>query len=450
MATIIGLPKLSPTMEEGVLAKWIKKEGESVSPGDVIAEVETDKANMDFPLEDEGTLLKLLVKEGDTVKLGAPVAILGTPGEDVTALAAQAAEAAAAAAQAADKPASAVDKPAPAADKPAPAEKPAAPARAAPAAKPAAAPAPAAGRILASPIAKSLAAEHGIDLRQVRGSGPGGRIVERDVQAQISGGAEAPASEPPAEAAKAEPAARAPAARPAEPAPDTGEEFTDKSLSLMRKTIARRLLEAKQTIPHIYVTGDIDAAKLVAFRADLNAVLGDEHKVSLNDIIIKATAAALVRLPAVNASVLGDRIRTHGRVNIGVAVSIDDGLITPVVRDADRKGIQAIGAEIKELAGRARIRKVLPEEMTGGTFTVSNLGMFGVDVFQAIINPPEAGILAVGTVRKVPVVDGDRIAVGERMMLSLSCDHRVIDGALGARFLAELKKILEHPAILAA
>jgi len=228
-----------------------------------------------------------------------------------------------------------------------------------------------------------------------------------------------------------------------------GEDFTDKSLSLMRKTIARRLLEAKQTIPHFYVTGECDAAKLVAFRADLNAILGEENKVSLNDVIIKATATALARLPAANASFLGDRIRTHGRVHIGVAVSVEDGLITPVVRDADKKGIRAISAEIKELAGRARIRKLLPEEMTGSTFTVSNLGMFGVDHFQAIINPPEAALLAVGAVRKQPVVVDGALAVGERMALSLSCDHRVVDGVLGAKLMAALVAILENPAALA-
>src|SRR5262249_13988500 len=217
-------------------------------------------------------------------------------------------------------------------------------------------------------------------------------IVERDVQAMLQDGARAePAPDEDEAEPEAAPAARAPAARPAPPPPPhpstgegEGDDFTDKSLSLMRKTIARRLLEAKQTIPHFYVTGDVDAAKLVAFRADLNAILGEEHKVSINDVIVKAVAAALVRLPAANASFLGDRIRTHGRVHIGVAVAVEDGLITPVVRDADKKGIRAISAEIKELAGRARIRKLLPEEMTGGTFTVSNLGMYGVDVFQAI------------------------------------------------------------------
>jgi pyruvate dehydrogenase E2 component (dihydrolipoamide acetyltransferase) len=218
----------------------------------------------------------------------------------------------------------------------------------------------------------------------------------------------------------------------------------------MRKTIARRLLEAKQTIPHIYLTNEIDTERLTAFRADLNAVLGEEHKVSLNDVIVKAVALALVRVPTANSSFLADRIRIHGRVHIGIAVAIEDGLVTPVIRDADRKGIAAISAEIKELAGRARIRKLMPEEMTGSTFTVSNLGMYGIDVFQAIINPPEAGILAVGAVRKVPIVRGDAIVPGERLALSMSCDHRVIDGALGAQFLAELRKILEHPAVLAA
>jgi pyruvate dehydrogenase E2 component (dihydrolipoamide acetyltransferase) len=460
MAQIIGLPKLSPTMEEGVLAKWHKKEGDKVSPGDIIAEVETDKANMDFPLEDEGTLLKLLVKEGDTVKLGAPVAILGESGEDTAELEKQAAEgkvdgsAGATGAEA--------SKEAPAQKEPAIAE--------GETGKPDDQPATGngqqatgdrsmpergerpAGGILASPIAKTLAAEHGIDLRGVKGSGPGGRIVERDVRARMEA--------PPAPAARSflptgpEPVPQAMQAPPRRaPAPPPlvaeGEEFTDKSLSMMRKTIAKRLTESKQTVPHFYLTSDCDAGPLMAFRAGLNKLVEEDEKISVNDLIVKAAAIALRRVPAANASFLGDRIRYHGRVHVGVAVAIEDGLLTPVVFDCDRKGIRQISAEIRDLAGRAKNKKVTPEEMTGGTFTVSNLGMYGIDHFEAVINPPEGALLAVGAVKKVPVVEDDRIEIGQRMALTLSCDHRVVDGALGARLLQALVVVLENPAALA-
>jgi pyruvate dehydrogenase E2 component (dihydrolipoamide acetyltransferase) len=315
----------------------------------------------------------------------------------------------------------------------------------APQARPQPAPAPQSppkgSAILASPLAKTLAAEHGVDLRSVRGTGPGGRIVERDVRAAMEAGPAAPPA-----------AAAAPASRPAPPpAPVVaeGEEFTDKSLSLMRKTIARRLLEAKQTIPHFYLTSDCDAGPVMAFRAGLNKIVGDDGKITINDLVVKAAALALRRVPAANASFLGDRIRYHGRVHMGVAVSIEDGLITPVVRDADTKGIRALAAEIRDLTTRARARKLAPEEMTGSTLTVSNLGMFGIDHFEAVINPPEAAILAVGAVRKQPVVVDDKLAVGERMALTLSCDHRVVDGVLGAKLLAALVAILENPAALA-
>jgi pyruvate dehydrogenase E2 component (dihydrolipoyllysine-residue acetyltransferase) len=433
MATIIGLPKLSPTMEEGVLAKWTKKEGDKISPGDIIAEVETDKANMDFPLEDEGTLLKLLVKEGDTVKLGAPVAILGEQGEDYSALLEKSAAPPATTSAAAEAPA------------PAPAPQP--PPKPAPAPAPAAADQKPSGSLLASPIAKTLAAEHGVDLRALRGSGPGGRIVERDVREAMGAQAQAPA---PAPSPAREPAPAPAAARaPAPPPVPAGEEFTDKSLSMMRKTIARRLTEAKQTIPHFYLTTDCDAGPLVAFRAALNQLVDEAEKVTLNDLIVKAAALALRKVPTANASFLGDRIRFYGQVHIGVAVSIEDGLITPVVRDADRKGLRQISSEIRDLATRARAKKLAPEEMTGSTFTVSNLGMYGIDHFEAVVNPPEGAILAVGAVRKKAVVVKDALAVGERIALTLSCDHRVVDGALGARLLQALVAVLENPAGLA-
>jgi len=498
MAQIIGLPKLSPTMEEGVLVRWTKKEGDKVSPGDLVAEVETDKANMDFNIEDDGVLLALLVKEGDTVKLGAPVAILGKAGEDVTALVAQARSqgAAAPAAPAASKPAAppatqapggaAAAKQAPAPAKPdarpdaKPAAKPAArpdarpPAKeagAAPAARPPAAPAPAAaapgGRLLASPLAKTLAIELGIDLRQITGSGPGGRIVERDVRAAAegsgsksngnAGGDEAtheddkqPADEPAAEPA-ASSQALAVRARPDAPVvrPDSDADWDDLPASNMRKRIAARLTEAKRDVPHFYLMRDLDAAALLAYRQRLNDLLGDRGKVSVNDLVIKAVALALRRMPECNASWEGDAIRRFHRVHIGVAVAIPDGLVTPVVRDVDTKGIGAIAAEVKDLADRAKKRGLKAHEITGSTFSISNLGMFGIERFTAILNPPEAGILAIGAVRDVPVVDKDKVVPGKRMAVTMSCDHRVIDGALGARWLQVLGELIEKPESLA-
>jgi pyruvate dehydrogenase E2 component (dihydrolipoamide acetyltransferase) len=431
MATLIGLPKLSPTMEEGVLAKWSKKEGDRVLPGDVIAEVETDKANMDFTLEDEGVLLKLLVRAGDTVKLGAPVAILGEAGEDVAALL----EKAKAGAIPANGRALAAEPAPPSGSAPGPAA-------------PAPAPIAPGGRVLASPLAKTLAAEHGIDLRTVRGTGPGGRIVERDLLALMQG-----AAPPPAPSAPIGAVAPSPALPPTPLRVPPGDDVTDRPVSMMRKTIARRLTEAKATVPHFYLTSDCDAGPLLSFRAQINEIAGADARISVNDLLIKAVALALRRVPSANASFLGDVMRMHGRVHIGVAVAIDDGLVTPVVRDADKKGLAAINAEVKDFAARAKNKRIMPEEMTGGTFTISNLGMYGIDHFEAILNPPEGAILAVGATKKVPVViedpSGDRLAIGQRMALTLSCDHRVIDGAVGATFLKELVRILEHPQALA-
>jgi pyruvate dehydrogenase E2 component (dihydrolipoamide acetyltransferase) len=456
MAQILGLPKQSPTMEEGVLVKWTKKEGDKVSPGELIAEVETDKANMDFNVEDDGVLLKLLVKEGDTVKLGAPVAIIGKAGEDVSALVAQAAQ---------TSPSPKADaKPQPKAEtKPAP--QPKAEAKPAPAPAPkAAAPAPASGKLLASPLAKSLAIELGIDLRTLTGTGPGGRIVERDVRAAAS-------TTPAAEATPAHdddaPAETAPttaiAVRTARQlVPEGAGEFTDVPASNMRKRIAQRLTEAKRDIPHFYLQRPIDAAPLMAFRGRLNDLLGaqggasqrtlasgDQRKVSVNDLVIKAVALALRRVPDCNAAWVDDAIRKFHHVHVGVAVAIEDGLVTPVVRDADQKGIGAIAAEVRDLAARAKSRQLKGHEITGSTFTVSNLGMFGIERFTAILNPPEAGILAIGAVLDTPVVSGGQVVAGKRMTVSMSCDHRVIDGALGATWLAAFAELLEHPESLA-
>lgn len=473
MAQIIGLPKLSPTMEEGVLVRWVKKEGDSVEPGDLVAEVETDKANMDFNLEDEGVLLKLLVAEGDTIKLGAPVAILGESGEDIEALISEAkaqmegnagAPGAAAVAEQPAQTRAAPEQETPEAQKAArkaAGEAPAAKAQngrtgaAKPAAKPAAKKAAAPGRLLASPLAKTLALELGVDLRQVQGSGPGGRIVERDVRAAAEGGA-APAapSEAPAafedEDEAASPTALAVLPRGAVAPMGASDEYVDKPITPMRRTIAERLTAAKRDVPHFRVTSSIEAGPLLAFRRRLNDLLGDQGKVTVNDLIVKGAALALRRVPEVNAAFLGDSIRYFTRVHVGVAVALDRGLITPVVRSADLKGIGVISAEIRNLVDRAKNRQIKAEEIQGSTFTVSNLGMFPVDHFDAIINPPEACILAVGRIQKQPVVTPDgQLGIGQRMALTLSCDHRVVDGALGARFLDELVDLLEHPESLA-
>ena len=475
MAQIIGLPKLSPTMEEGVLVRWTKKEGDKVSPGDLIAEVETDKANMDFNIEDEGVLLKFLVKEGDTVKLGAPVMILGKAGEDISALVSQAS-----AGDAAPAP-----KPAPAGERTAPTTKPP-PVAAAPGGKPAAVPMqkPAAvtapptekpasakpvakaaasnggGRVLASPLAKSMAIDLGIDLRNVTGTGPGGRIVERDVKA-ASGGPEVGngrASEAEAQAPETEAEAEADSAKqtqaiavrtPRQMAPDADGDYTDVPASNMRKRIAARLTEAKRDIPHFYLQRQVDAAPLLGFRGRLNDLLGDKGKVSVNDLVVKATALALRRVPDCNAAWVDDAIRKFHQVHIGIAVAIEDGLVTPVVRNADQKGIGSIAAEVRDLAERAKHKGLKGHEITGSTFTISNLGMFGIERFTAILNPPEAGILAVGAVMDAPVVKDGAVVAGKRMTVSMSCDHRVIDGALGAKWLQAFAELIEKPESLA-
>jgi pyruvate dehydrogenase E2 component (dihydrolipoamide acetyltransferase) len=478
MAQILGLPKLSPTMEEGVLVRWTKKEGDKVAPGDLIAEVETDKANMDFNIEDDGVLLKLLVNEGDTVKLGAPVAIIGKAGEDVSALIAEAAKQSGggAAPKAEAKPAAKPEpkteakpqppqqvKPAtgpetsasaPAAKKTTPAET----ARPAPQAKAPQAEQKPAGKLLASPLAKTLAIELGIDLRNVQGSGPGGRIVERDVKAAAEGGGNGHAQaargdEAEAEAPHEEPAqgeTQAIAVRHARQlVPDGEGDYTDVPASNMRKRIAARLTEAKRDVPHFYLMRTFDAAPMLAFRGRLNDLLGDKGKVSVNDLIVKAVALALRREPDCNASWEGDAIRKYHRVHVGIAVAIEDGLVTPVVRDADQKGIGSIAAEVRDLADRAKHKKLKGPEISGSTFTVSNLGMFNIERFTAILNPPEAGILAVGTVVDAPVVKDGQIVVGKRMTVTMSCDHRVIDGALGAKWLAAFVDLIEHPESLA-
>jgi pyruvate dehydrogenase E2 component (dihydrolipoamide acetyltransferase) len=478
MAQILDMPQLSDTMKVGVLRKWRKNEGDKVAPGEIIAEVETDKATMDFEAFDQGVLLKRLINDGDTVPVGAPIAIIGKAGEDFAKLVEEANARKAGAPPGKDKDkatpptATAAPAAAPTAEKAKPAPAPAAAAKAAAARPAAAAAAPASapangqmaraaapaggGKVLASPLARRLATDLGIDLRVVHGTGPGGRIVERDVKAAADGaaaedgaadGAAAEQAPEPAEAprlpAQLVPERRA-EARPAEAPPA---DDIVKPLSMMRRTIAMRLVESKTTIPHFYLTSDIDMDAAMEFREQVAQVHG--AKLSVNDLVLKACALAMRRVPDANASFTEEAIIVHARVDIGVAVAIEDGLVTPVIRDADKKTIGQIAAEARALAGRARDRKLRPEEMTGATFSVSNLGMMGIRDFAAIINPPEGAILAVGTVRKEPVVKDGKVAVGQRMSVTLSCDHRVIDGALGAKVLQAIVAILERPISLA-
>jgi pyruvate dehydrogenase E2 component (dihydrolipoamide acetyltransferase) len=428
--TKVVLAKLSPTMEEGTIVKWSKNEGDPVKVGDVLAEIETDKANMEMEALGAGILRKVLVPAGGKAPVGALIGVIAEPGDDIAPLVAAAAAPASAPTPAPPAPRAAAPAPPPAT--PAAAAPPArtapAPAAAAPPVPVAPVPAPAGGRLKASPLARSIAARENIPLASVAGSGPGGRIVKRDLEGYAPAGA-APAA--------ASPAAHAVVPFPAVPA---GQELP---LSNMRKTIARRLAESKFTAPHFYVTVEIDMDAAVALREEILKV--ENVKVSFNDLVLKGCAKALTRFPMVNASWLGDKIATHGEVSIGVAVSVPDGLITPVVRNADKKSILEISREVKDLAGRAREKKLRPDEYVGSTFTVSNLGMFDVSEFTAIINPPESAILAVGAVQRVPVVKGETIVPGHRMKVTLSSDHRVVDGALAAQFLAELRRLLESP-----
>lgn len=425
MAKIIGLPKLSPTMEEGTLVSWAKQEGEAVEIDDLLAEVETDKATMEFRSFDKGVLLKILAAEGATLAPDQPVAILGQAGEDIAALLEQAA---AGASKAPDLKveASEVDLDLAKTQIP-PAKLGATPAAAQVVLSD--------GRVMASPAVRKLAREQNIDLRSVRGTGPRGRIILRDVQSLPAGSATA-SSATLATAAKLQPMV----------VPAAAAEDRDVPLTSMRRTIARRLSESKQQVPHFYLTIDIDAGPMWAARVQINKQLAESgEKISLNDLVVKASAIALRRVPEANASFLGKAIRYYGRVDISIAVAIPDGLVTPVVRAADSKSLLAVSREIKALAGKAKNKKLSPEEMSNGTFSISNLGMFGVETFSAVINPPEGAILAVGAVRNEAVVEGEALVPGRRMRMTLSCDHRVIDGAVGARFLAEVRTLLEKP-----
>ncbi|MFZ5709543.1 MAG: pyruvate dehydrogenase complex dihydrolipoamide acetyltransferase [Pseudomonadota bacterium] len=439
MATEILMPALSPTMEEGTLAKWLVKEGDTVKSGQIIAEIETDKATMEFEAVDEGKVGRILVAEGTAgVKVNSPIAVLLDEGEDASAVAA--------------KPAAAVP-----ASAPAPAAAPAAAAAPLPAPAPAApaAPTPSGSRVIASPLARRIAKDRGIDLASVKGTGPNGRIVKADVEGAKAGAAPvaAPAAPPLAPSAPAPVPSAAPAPAPQGMSAATvakmyeGRDYTEMPLDGMRKTIAARLTEAKQTIPHFYLRRSVELDALMAFRETLNRQLeGRGVKLSVNDFIIKACAMALQAVPDANAVWAGDRVFRLKPSDVAVAVAIEGGLFTPVLRDAERKSLSALSVEMKDLAARARTRKLAPREYQGGSFAISNLGMMGIENFDAVINPPHAAILAVGAGLKKPVVKADgSLGVATVMSMTLSVDHRVIDGALGAELLKAIVENLENP-----
>jgi len=422
MASRVVMPKLSDTMEEGRILRWLKKEGDTIETGQALAEVETDKATVEMEAYTNGTIRKLISAEGQFAKVGELIAIIGAPGEDVSALV----PAAGAAAPAAEAP-------------PAPASAPAARAPQAPASRPAESAPAATGRSLkASPLALRMAAEAGLNLGSLQGTGPQGRIIKRDIEAAL---AEAPAATPARQAAPQRARSLSLVA-----AREAGPESQDVELSSIRRTIAKRLVQSKGPVPHFYLT--IDVAMDRVWDA-YKALRDQKSSISINDIIVKAAALALRQHPEINASFAGDHVKVYSRVHIGMAVALEEGLITPVLRDADLKPLEEISDEARSLAERARAKKLQPNEYTGATFSISNLGMMGIEEFSAIINPPEAAILAVGAVRQVPVVVDGALAVGWRMKATLSVDHRVADGAAGARFLQTLRKFLEHPLLMA-
>ncbi len=408
MATVVRMPALSDTMAEGVLVAWHKKVGDTVKSGELLAEIETDKAVMEFDSFYNGTLL-YAIEAGQSIKVDAVIAVIGQPGEDW--------QAAVGGAQApAPQAAPAVEAPAPQVLETVMA--------------PLAAPAPADGddRVKVSPLARAMAKQEGLDLQQIKGTGDEGRIVKRDVEAMLQN----------------RPSAAPQQAASSVAVPEAQGEYTDIPLTQMRKTIARRLGESMFTAPHFYLTMEIQMDRCMEARASLNPV--SPAKLSFNDFVIKATAMALRKHPAVNSAWLGDKIRQHHYVNMGVAVAVEEGLVVPVVRHADQKSLSQIATEVREFAEKARDRKLQPQEMSGNTFTISNLGMFGIDEFTAIINPPAACIVAVGRIAERPVRgENGTIAFANFMKVTLSCDHRVVDGAMGAKFLQTLKELLEDP-----
>lgn len=429
MASELEMPKLSDTMEEGTILRWLKKEGDSVEIGDEIAEIETDKATMAMEVFDEGILTKILVQEGEKAAVGTIIGILSDEGGSASVSASE------------SKPAAAAE----------PAKETAAPAAVPAASTPTPAPVSADGsRLRVSPLARKIAEQSGVELSSVTGTGPGGRIIKKDIES-ASTGSNASVSAPASAASAATPTSPAKAS----PAPQainpvaSGEDQRIE-LSSLRRIIAERLLTSKQTIPHFYLHVEVDAAPLMTLRKQINeqAEQTTGNKYSINDFIVKALVNASVAVPQVNASYAGDHIIQYASVGISVAVAVDDGLVTPVVKNAETKSLLQISREIKDLAARSRDKKLRPDEFDGGTVTISNLGAYGIDSFDAIVNPPQAAILSVGNIVKKPVVVGDEIKPGLRLNLGLSCDHRVVDGAVGAQFLAEIKKLIENPALM--
>lgn len=418
MATKVVMEALSPTMEEGRLVKWLKNEGDTVKTGDVLAEIETDKAVMELVARADGILRKRLANEGDASPVGTTIGVIAGADENIDALVAAGAPAATTAQAAQAGPAPAPPRPS------APPSRPATPSpqdgssRGAP-------PPAAGGRQRSSPLARRLASERSIELGAVQGSGPGGRVVKRDIENAKAAGGRA------ARSAAAERLA-------------TEGDFKDIPLTQIRKTIARRLAESNGPVPTFFLTAEFDVTRATEMREQLSE-MGDEYKASFNDIGIRATALALSEHPEVNAHWLNDKIRQFNRIHVAMAVAVEDGLITPVIFDADRLSLWEISQKARDLAERARERKLMPEEYTGSTFSISNLGMFGIDQFTAIINPPEAGILAIGGVEAKPMVINGVVEIRQRMRVTMSCDHRVIDGATGAKFLQTLRRYVENP-----
>ncbi|HEY0005700.1 MAG TPA: pyruvate dehydrogenase complex dihydrolipoamide acetyltransferase [Pyrinomonadaceae bacterium] len=483
MAIQVVMPKLSPTMEEGQLSRWLKQEGDKVEMGEPLAEIDTDKATMEMQALGAGVLRKILIGEGESAPLGQLIAIIGEPDEDISALLTQAGSPQAAASNkerieesvsaggssgAQQELASVVAEgdrtqatmqgeplkgdvggaPSPSAQKTAAGGE-------GGAASPSGNGAQGGERMIVSPIAARMAAEAGINLRSIAGSGPGGRIIKRDIEAAMKD-AQAPAQQPATQQSATQTPTRhlrAVEAGAQQPAPQPSAEgpapFYDEPASIMRQTIARRLVTSIGPIPHFFLTTEIEMERAADLRRQLNE-LNPETKLSLNDLIIKVAAHALIQHPQVNASFQEKTIRYYQRADIGVAVAIEDGLITPVIRGAERKSITEIAREVVELAERARARKLMPEEYTGATFSISNLGMFGIDDFTAVINPPEAAILAVGAMTEKAVVRDGAVTVRQMMRVTMSCDHRVVDGASGARFLQTFKRVLENPLLLIA
>jgi len=428
------MPKLSPTMEEGQLSRWLKKEGDKVSMGEPLAEIDTDKATMEMQALSSGVLRKILVAEGESAPLGQPIAVIGEADEDISEFL-QAAPAKQSAPKAVDETAKVAEPD----DAPAVKES-EAPGKADVATdgkrdgKPASG-----GRMLVSPIAARMAAEAGVNLGSVQGSGPGGRIIKRDIEAAMSNKQEAKSSTP---TLRLMPSIKAEKGATYGPSA-----YRDEPLSEMRRTIAKRLVTSLGPVPHFFLTSEIEMDRAADMRQQINNLYPDS-KVSLNDIIIKIAAIALIQNPQVNASFQDKTVRYYEHADIGVAVATENGLITPVVRAAELKSLIDIAAEVRELAGRARSRKLKPEEYLGATFSISNLGMFGIDEFTAVINPPEAAILAVGAMTPKPVVRDGEIEIRQMMRVTMSCDHRVVDGAVGAQFLQTFKQILENPLYL--